>query len=48
MRQKILIGLALVLALLGGLYLYFAQPDEARLSIAAVGTGGDTLSYSLQ
>ena len=36
MRQKILIGLALVLALLGGLYLYFAQPDEARLSIAAV------------
>ena len=36
MRQKILIGLALVLALLGGLYLYFAQPDQARLSIAAV------------
>ncbi|QDZ08175.1 sorbosone dehydrogenase family protein [Sphingomonas panacisoli] len=36
MRQKILIGLALVLALLGGLYLYFAQPDLARLSVAAV------------
>ena len=36
MRQKILIGLALVLALLGGLYLYFAQPDQARLSVAAV------------
>jgi len=36
MRQRILIGLALVLATLGGLYLYFAQPDEARLSIAAV------------
>jgi glucose/arabinose dehydrogenase len=36
MRQRILIGLALVLILVGGLYLYFAQPDEARLSIAAV------------
>jgi glucose/arabinose dehydrogenase len=36
MRQRILIGLALVLVLVGGLYLYFAQPDEARLSIAAV------------
>ncbi len=36
MRQRILIGLALVLATLGGLYLFFAQPDEARLSIAAV------------
>jgi glucose/arabinose dehydrogenase len=36
MRQRILIGLALVLALLGGLYLYFGQPDEARLSVAAV------------
>ena len=36
MRQKILIGLALVLVVLGGLYLYFFQPDEARLSVAAV------------
>lgn len=36
MRQRILIGLALVLILVGGLYLYFAQPDEARLSVAAV------------
>jgi glucose/arabinose dehydrogenase len=36
MRQKILIGLALVFVLIGGLYLYFAQPDEARLSVAAV------------
>ncbi|HEX4696010.1 sorbosone dehydrogenase family protein [Sphingomonas sp.] len=36
MRQRILIGVALVLALLGGLYLYFGQPDEARLSVAAV------------
>lgn len=36
MRQKILIGLALVLALLGGLYLYFAQPDQARLTVEAV------------
>ena len=36
MRQRILIGLALVLILMGGLYLYFAQPDEARLSVAAV------------
>lgn len=36
MRQRILIGLALVLVMVGGLYLYFAQPDEARLSIAAV------------
>ena len=36
MRQKILIGLALIAILIGGLYLYFAQPDEARLSVAAV------------
>ncbi len=36
MRQRILIGLALVLVMVGGLYLYFAQPDEARLSVAAV------------
>ena len=36
MRQRILIGLALVLALLGGLYLFFAQPDEARLTVTAV------------
>ncbi len=36
MRQRILIGLALVLILVGGLYLYFAQPDEARLPLAAV------------
>ncbi|WP_375397933.1 PQQ-dependent sugar dehydrogenase [uncultured Sphingomonas sp.] len=36
MRQRILIGLALVLVVLGGLYLLFAQPDEARLSVAAV------------
>lgn len=36
MRQRILIGLALVLILVGGLYLYFAQPDDARLSVAAV------------
>jgi len=39
MRQRILIGLALVLVMVGGLYLYFAQPDEARLSVAAVSGG---------
>ncbi|MBN8806844.1 MAG: sorbosone dehydrogenase family protein [Sphingomonas sp.] len=36
MRQKILIGLALFLVVLGGVYLFFFQPDEARLSVADV------------
>ena len=36
MRQRILIGLALVLVVAGALYLLFAQPDDARLSVAAV------------
>jgi uncharacterized protein YjeT (DUF2065 family) len=36
MRQRILIGLALVLVVIGILYLLFAQPDEARLSVTAV------------
>jgi glucose/arabinose dehydrogenase len=36
MRQKILIGLALVLVVVGAIYLLFAQPDDARLSVTAV------------
>ena len=36
MRQRILIGIALVLVVVGGFYLFFAQPDEARTSVAAV------------